>query len=164
MSQLIQIQPTALALSKSSAPKPPARQPSVPLGRSRTTRNIALGAMVALLLAATAGAKPNGPNIILCMADDQGWGDMAYNGHPIVKTPHFGPVVKEAIRLRTAFMRRAPSVSNTRQCPDRKAPQSVRLRSPGLHLRPQENHPRRGVEGRGLHDRPLWKVAFGHGL
>ncbi len=22
------------------------------------------------------------PNIVLCMADDQGWGDMAYNGHP----------------------------------------------------------------------------------
>ena len=25
------------------------------------------------------------PNIILVMADDQGWGDMAYNGHPVLK-------------------------------------------------------------------------------
>ena len=23
------------------------------------------------------------PNIILIMADDQGWGDVGYNGHPI---------------------------------------------------------------------------------
>lgn len=29
------------------------------------------------------------PNIILLMADDQGWGDMAYNGHPHLKTPNF---------------------------------------------------------------------------
>ena len=29
------------------------------------------------------------PNIILAMADDQGWGDMAYNGHPLLKTPNF---------------------------------------------------------------------------
>jgi len=28
------------------------------------------------------------PNIILLMADDQGWGDMAYNGHPHLKTPN----------------------------------------------------------------------------
>ena len=27
------------------------------------------------------------PNIILVMADDQGWGDTGYNGHPFVKTP-----------------------------------------------------------------------------
>jgi len=24
------------------------------------------------------------PNFVLCPADDQGWGDMAYNGHPVV--------------------------------------------------------------------------------
>lgn len=28
------------------------------------------------------------PNIILLMADDQGWGDVGYNGHPHLKTPH----------------------------------------------------------------------------
>lgn len=28
------------------------------------------------------------PNIILLMADDQGWGDVAYNGHPYLKTPN----------------------------------------------------------------------------
>ena len=28
------------------------------------------------------------PNIILIMADDQGWGDVGYNGHPHLKTPN----------------------------------------------------------------------------
>ena len=28
------------------------------------------------------------PNIILCMTDDQGWGDVSYNGMTRVKTPN----------------------------------------------------------------------------
>ena len=32
--------------------------------------------------------KNNSPNIILLMADDQGWGDTRYNGHPYLKTPN----------------------------------------------------------------------------
>ena len=39
------------------------------------------------------------PNVILCMADDQGWGDMAYNGHPVLKTPHFDKMAAEALRF-----------------------------------------------------------------
>ena len=34
---------------------------------------------------ATAGEKPN---IVLMMADDQGWAQVGYNGHPHLKTPH----------------------------------------------------------------------------
>jgi hypothetical protein len=34
------------------------------------------------------GGEPSKrPNIILVMADDQGWGDTSYNGHPQLKTP-----------------------------------------------------------------------------
>ena len=29
----------------------------------------------------------NRPNVILCMADDQGWEETGYNGHSVVKTP-----------------------------------------------------------------------------
>ena len=36
----------------------------------------------------TACQKELPPNIILIMADDQGWGDVGYNGHPHLKTPH----------------------------------------------------------------------------
>jgi len=39
------------------------------------------------------------PNIVLCMADDQGWGDIAYNGHPVLKTPNFDALASAGLRL-----------------------------------------------------------------
>jgi arylsulfatase A-like enzyme len=31
----------------------------------------------------------NRPNIVLCMADDQGWGDVGFRGHSVVKTDRY---------------------------------------------------------------------------
>ena len=42
----------------------------------------------ALIRHAHAQPAPQQPNIILLMADDQGWGDTGYNGHPYLKTPN----------------------------------------------------------------------------
>ncbi len=53
------------------------------------------------------------PNIVLCMADDQGWGDMAYNGHPVLKTPNFDAMAAEALRF-DRFYAAAPVCSPTR--------------------------------------------------
>jgi len=53
------------------------------------------------------------PNIVLCMADDQGWGDMAYNGHPVLETPHFDAMAAEALRF-DRFYAVAPVCSPTR--------------------------------------------------
>ena len=39
------------------------------------------------------------PNIILMMADDLGWGDTAYNGHPKIKTPHLDQMARDGIRF-----------------------------------------------------------------
>jgi arylsulfatase A-like enzyme len=39
------------------------------------------------------------PNVVLVMADDQGWGDTGYNGHPDLKTPHLDDLAKTGLRL-----------------------------------------------------------------
>lgn len=58
----------------------------------------------------SSGSKPN---IVLCMADDQGWGDMAYNGHRVLKTPNFDAMAAEALRF-DRFYAAAPVCSPTR--------------------------------------------------
>jgi len=59
-------------------------------------------------------SSPTGkPNIVLCMADDQGWGDMAYNGHPVLQTPHFDAMAAQALRF-DRFYAAAPVCSPTR--------------------------------------------------
>jgi len=77
----------------------------------------AIGAGACLAAAPRAFAAGSGkaakPNIVLCMADDQGWGDMAYNGHPVVKTPHFDQMAAEALRF-DRFYAAAPVCSPTR--------------------------------------------------
>jgi arylsulfatase A-like enzyme len=53
------------------------------------------------------------PNIILCMADDQGWGDVGYNGHPVLKTPNLDAMAGESLRF-DRFYAAAPVCSPTR--------------------------------------------------
>lgn len=53
------------------------------------------------------------PNIILLMSDDQGWGDVAYNGNPIVQTPYLDDMARECLRL-DRFYSAAPVCSPTR--------------------------------------------------
>ncbi|MCI0463794.1 MAG: sulfatase-like hydrolase/transferase [Gemmataceae bacterium] len=53
------------------------------------------------------------PNIVLVMADDQGWGDMAYNGHPHLKMPNFDALAREGLRF-DRFYAAAPVCSPTR--------------------------------------------------
>ncbi|HEC03597.1 MAG TPA: twin-arginine translocation signal domain-containing protein, partial [Phycisphaerales bacterium] len=64
-----------------------------------------------------AGQRPatrdSKPNIVLCMADDQGWGDMAYYDHPALKTPNFDAMAAEALRF-DRFYAAAPVCSPTR--------------------------------------------------
>jgi arylsulfatase A-like enzyme len=49
------------------------------------------------LSATTNGVAIAQPNIILCMTDDQGWGDTGYNGHPYLKTPHIDQMSREGV-------------------------------------------------------------------
>jgi len=38
------------------------------------------------------------PNFIYCLTDDQGWGDVGYNGHPVIRTPHLDRMAEEGLR------------------------------------------------------------------
>ena len=53
------------------------------------------------------------PNIIFCMTDDQGWGDVGYNGHPYLKTPHLDQMHAEGVTF-TRFYAGAAMCSPTR--------------------------------------------------
>ena len=78
------------------------------------------------------------PNIILCMADDQGWGDMAYNGHAVIQTPNFDSMAAEALRF-DRFYAAAPVCSPTRgSVMTGRNPNRFACFSWGRTLRPQE--------------------------
>jgi len=73
---------------------------------------------IALFLAATAGwvaAAPGSerPNFVLCMTDDQGWGDVGYNGNPVLKTPHLDAMAARGVRF-DRFYAAYPVCSPTR--------------------------------------------------
>jgi len=53
------------------------------------------------------------PNIILLMGDDHGWDEVAYNGHPHLKTPVLDNMATQGLRL-DRFYSAHPSCSPTR--------------------------------------------------
>ena len=58
-------------------------------------------------------ADESKPNIILIMADDMGWGDTGYYGHPYLQTPHLDQMALDGMRF-DRFYAGAPVCSPTR--------------------------------------------------
>lgn len=73
-------------------------------------RRFARFALLCLLAAAPLAARPS---FVLLMADDQGWGDVGYNGHPRLRTPHLDAMARAGVRL-DRFYAAAPVCSPTR--------------------------------------------------
>jgi arylsulfatase A-like enzyme len=95
-------------------------------------------ALMVLLSLPAARAEDAPPNVVLVMADDQGWGDMAYNGHPVVKTPNFDAFSKEGVRF-DHFHAAAPVCSPTRaSVMSGRTPNRSAVFQWGWPLRPQE--------------------------
>ncbi len=65
------------------------------------------------LIALRATAADPRPNIVLLMADDQGWGETGYYGHPQVKTPVLDEMARTGLRL-DRFYAASPVCSPTR--------------------------------------------------
>ena len=53
------------------------------------------------------------PNVVLVMADDQGWGQMGYMNHPALKTPHLDAMSENGLRF-DRFYAGGPVCSPTR--------------------------------------------------
>jgi arylsulfatase len=43
--------------------------------------------------------KPRGPNVIIVLSDDQGYGDFSCHGNPVLKTPNLDKLHSQSIRL-----------------------------------------------------------------
>jgi len=71
---------------------------------------IVLSVLFIILVVPVFAAKPN---IVLCMADDLGWGDVGFNGNETVITPELDRMAKAGMRFER-FYAAAPVCSPTR--------------------------------------------------
>ncbi|MGE3807835.1 MAG: sulfatase-like hydrolase/transferase, partial [Gemmataceae bacterium] len=91
-----------------------------------------------LLLLAHAAPAADKPNIVLVMADDQGWGDVAYNGDKVLKTPNLDKLAGDGLRF-DRFYAAAPVCSPTRgSVMTGRHPNRFGCFKWGYSLRPQE--------------------------
>jgi arylsulfatase A-like enzyme len=78
------------------------------------------------------------PNIILMMADDHGWEETGYNGHPHVKTPVLDDIAATGLRF-DRFYAAHPSCSPTRASfLTGRHPNRMGTFAPGWSFRPEE--------------------------
>ena len=104
-----------------------------------TPRRLMLVSVALLLMCSSQAAAAGKPNVILVMADDQGWGDMAYNGHPLLKTPNFDSAAAAGLRF-DRFYAAAPVCSPTRASVlTGRHPNRSGVFKWGYPLRPQES-------------------------
>ena len=97
---------------------------------------IALLSLLVVVTSQAAVAAP--PNIVLVMADDQGWGDTAYNGHPFVQTPHLDAMAADGFVF-DRFYAAAPVCSPTRaSVMTGRNPIRAKVTNHGRYMRPQE--------------------------
>ncbi len=79
------------------------------------------------------------PNIILCMADDQGWEETGYYGHPVLKTPTLDKMAESGLRL-DRFYSAAPNCGPTRgSVMTGRNANRFGLFGPNWAMRPEEN-------------------------
>jgi len=112
---------------------------------------------------AVKGPKSRKPNIILVMADDQGWGDVGYNGHPFVKTPAMDAMAKNGFVF-DRFYAGAPVCSPTRaSVMTGRSPIRTKVTNHGRYMRPHEQTIGETLKAAGYVTGIFGKVHIGSG-
>lgn len=103
------------------------------------------------------------PNIILVMADDQGWGDTGYNGHQFVNTPEMDAMAKAGLVL-DRFYAAAPVCSPTRaSVMTGRNPIRTKVTNHGRYMRPHEQTIAESLKAAGYVTGIFGKVHLGSG-
>ena len=82
------------------------------------------------------GGTPR-PNIILCMTDDQGWGDVSYNGLKQIRTPALDAMATAGLRFNRFYAQQSCSPTRASVMTGRH-PNRMEVFWPGMPLRRQE--------------------------
>ncbi len=103
------------------------------------------------------------PHIILVMADDQGWGDVGYNGHPFVQTPALDVMAKKGFVF-DRFYAGAPVCSPTRASVlTGRSPIRTKVTNHGRYMRPHEQTIGETLKAAGYVTGIFGKVHLGSG-
>ncbi len=84
-----------------------------------------------------AGPAATKPNIILCMTDDQGWGDVSYNGLTKIKTPNIDAMAAAGLRFNRFYAQQTCSPTRASVMTGRH-PNRIGVFWPGMKLRKEE--------------------------
>ena len=69
---------------------------------NRTKRSLTVcvwSLLIVTLLNGVNAAESPSPNIIMIMSDDQGWGDVGFNGNKDLKTPNLDSMAENGVRF-----------------------------------------------------------------
>lgn len=83
-------------------------------------------------------ADSSRPNVVLIMADDQGWGDTGYNGHPELKTPNLDALATAGLRLNRFYTGHFNCSPTRASVMTGRHPARMGTFSPGSPIRSQE--------------------------
>ena len=115
--------------------------------------------LFSLLLFSFSHAADDRPNIVLVMADDHGYGDTGFTGHPFVKTPNLDAMAKEGVVF-NRFYAAAPVCSPTRaSVMSGRHPFRGNVPNHGHYLRPDEITIAEALKSAGYVTGTFWKVA-----
>jgi arylsulfatase A-like enzyme len=100
------------------------------------------------------------PNVVLVMADDQGWGQTGYYGHPALKTPNLDAMAANGLRF-DRFYAGGPVCSPTRASVlTGRTHDRTGVLSHGYALRLQEKTLPAAMKAAGYATGHFWEVAF----